>query len=86
MKKHVDVRKIVRQIGLRYNTNKEGVTGMLEWKDARSGPRPETVVLFTDGSDFYLGFYNTDLEEWVSCYLEDEYDEITHYAEINLPE
>ncbi|MCM3205631.1 hypothetical protein [Paenibacillus illinoisensis] len=58
---------------------------MLNWQDANVGQRPNEVVLMTDGEDIFLGYFDDCNEEWVSCYGEDEYGEITHFAEINLP-
>lgn len=58
---------------------------MINWQDAKVGQRPGGVVLMTDGEDVFLGYFDDDINEWVSCYGEDEFDEITHFAKIILP-
>lgn len=85
MKKHVDVRKILKQVGpLRCSKINQEADTMIEWRDAKAEQRPY-VVLMTDGKEVFLGYYDDDLGEWISCCGEDEYEGITHFAEINLP-
>lgn len=57
---------------------------MINWISS-DAEKPTGVVLMTDGVDVFLGYYDKT-SGWVSCYGEDEYGEITHFAVINLPE
>lgn len=61
---------------------------MIQWKkyDPENPPKKGTSCVVTDGYDVFLCYYDPDATfRWVQWYEQDDFNEVTHYAEINLP-